>query len=254
MTARAELDLASYDRLFPAQDFLPQGSLGNLIALPLQGGCARRGTTVFLDPGRLAPWPDQWAFLSSLPRLEPEAVEGLIASLRPIQAGPGMVTLEAGSLNGGRPAAPEMVRAELGAMLAVERFGLPPALVAALKHLASLHNPTFYEKERLRLSTWNTPRFIRCYHETLERLVLPRGLLGDVERLLGQAGSRLEVSDQRPSPEPVAFQLTSRLTAQQLAAVDDLAGNEHGRWWRHRGLARRSWRARSSGTIASPRW
>jgi hypothetical protein len=39
MTARAELDLASYDRFFPAQDFLPKGSFGNLIALPLQGAC-----------------------------------------------------------------------------------------------------------------------------------------------------------------------------------------------------------------------
>jgi hypothetical protein len=37
MTVRAELDLTSYDRLFPAQDFMPRGSFGNLIALPLQG-------------------------------------------------------------------------------------------------------------------------------------------------------------------------------------------------------------------------
>ena len=39
MTIRAELDLASYDRLFPAQDFMPKGSFGNLIALPLNGEC-----------------------------------------------------------------------------------------------------------------------------------------------------------------------------------------------------------------------
>ena len=50
MTIRAELDLASYDRLFPAQDFMPKGSFGNLIALPLNGECRKRGTTVFLDP------------------------------------------------------------------------------------------------------------------------------------------------------------------------------------------------------------
>ncbi|MDO8485407.1 MAG: hypothetical protein Q7S35_10765 [Candidatus Limnocylindrales bacterium] len=36
MTIRAELDLASYDRLFPTQDFMPKGSFGNLIALPLR--------------------------------------------------------------------------------------------------------------------------------------------------------------------------------------------------------------------------
>ena len=43
MTIRAELDLASYDRLFPAQDFMPKGSFGNLIALPLNGECRKRG-------------------------------------------------------------------------------------------------------------------------------------------------------------------------------------------------------------------
>jgi hypothetical protein len=53
MTVRAELDLVSYDRLFPAQDFMPKGSFGNLIALPLHGGCRKRGTTVFLDPTSL---------------------------------------------------------------------------------------------------------------------------------------------------------------------------------------------------------
>ena len=37
MAARAELDLSSYDRLFPSQDFMPNGSFGNLIALPLHG-------------------------------------------------------------------------------------------------------------------------------------------------------------------------------------------------------------------------
>ncbi len=40
MTTRAELDLTSYDRFFPSQDFLPKAGFGNLIALPLQGDCA----------------------------------------------------------------------------------------------------------------------------------------------------------------------------------------------------------------------
>ena len=69
MTIRAELDLASYDRLFPAQDFMPKGSFGNLIALPLQGQCRRKGTTVFLDDA-LGPFDDQWASLSSLQRVD----------------------------------------------------------------------------------------------------------------------------------------------------------------------------------------
>ena len=59
MTVRAELDLSSYDRLFPAQDFLPRQGFANLIGLPLQGECRRRGTTVFLDPENLEPYRDQ---------------------------------------------------------------------------------------------------------------------------------------------------------------------------------------------------
>jgi hypothetical protein len=78
MTCRAELDLASYDRFFPSQDFLPRAGFGNLIALPLQGDCARKGTTVFLDPTTLEPWPDQWAFLSSVARVTAEGARRLL--------------------------------------------------------------------------------------------------------------------------------------------------------------------------------
>ena len=74
MTTRAELDLASYDRFFPSQDFMPKGSFGNLIALPLHGECVSRGTTVFLDPTSMEPWTDQWALLSSVSRMSCDAV------------------------------------------------------------------------------------------------------------------------------------------------------------------------------------
>ena len=35
--------LASFDRLFPNQDVLPEGGFGNLIALPLQKGPGKKG-------------------------------------------------------------------------------------------------------------------------------------------------------------------------------------------------------------------
>jgi hypothetical protein len=47
MTVRAEIDLASYDRLFPSQDFLPRQGFGNLIALPLEGQRRKEAKTVF---------------------------------------------------------------------------------------------------------------------------------------------------------------------------------------------------------------
>ena len=88
MTARAELDLSSYDRFFPSQDFMPTGSFGNLIALPLHGERLKHGATAFLDPTTMEPWPDQWAFLSSVARLARDAAAALAESLRPVDAGP----------------------------------------------------------------------------------------------------------------------------------------------------------------------
>jgi hypothetical protein len=147
MTARAELDLSSYDRFFPSQDFLPKAGFGNLIALPLHGECVQRGTTVFLDPTTLEPWPDQWAFMSSVAKMAPDAVTALAESLRPATAGPTSSLADLSAAAG--PPPPPVVRARLGAMLSIERAGLPPAVVAALKHLGSIANPEFYEKQRI---------------------------------------------------------------------------------------------------------
>ena len=87
MLRRAEMDLASYDRFFPNQDFMPKGGFGNLIALPLQRNARALGNTEFLD-GDLKPWPDQWAFLSRVERLSPTQLEGLIDLLPPLAVGP----------------------------------------------------------------------------------------------------------------------------------------------------------------------
>jgi superfamily II DNA or RNA helicase len=226
MTARAELDLSSYDRFFPSQDFLPKAGFGNLIALPLHGECVERGTTMFLNPATMEPWPDQWAFLSSVARMTPEAVSALAESLRPAAAGPALSLADVAASGG--PPPPPVVRARLGAMLSVERAGLPPAVVAALKHLGSIANPEFYEKQRMRFSTWNTPRFISAYGEDLEWLQLPRGLTEQVEQLLVSLGSQLDTVDDRPDAGTIAVASTGTLRPQQVTAVADLTRHELG--------------------------
>jgi hypothetical protein len=65
-----QLKLTSYDRLFPSQDTLPKGGFGNLIALPLQKLPRELGRSVFVDDA-LQPFPNQWAFLTSVRPMEP---------------------------------------------------------------------------------------------------------------------------------------------------------------------------------------
>ena len=226
MELRAEIDLASYDRLFPSQDFMPNGSFGNLIALPLRRTARRQGNTVFLDPSTLLPFEDQWAFLAGVPRMSPQAVAAIAESMGPIVLGPGSrMSTTRGRVS--RPP-PERVRARFGGMVSVERIGLPPSMIAALKHCASLHNPKFHELEALRKSTHATPRFVRCYREELDLLHLPRGLLPDVERIVADAGSRLELVDVRPRPEHSPLVFRGVLSEIQQKAFDALAAQEIG--------------------------
>jgi superfamily II DNA or RNA helicase len=226
ISRRAELDLASYDRLFPNQDFLPAKGFGNLIALPLQGRCRAGGTSVFLDPATLEHWPDQWAFLSSLERVSREQLERLLAEHEDVAFG-------AEALSARRPARrderlPEEIRCTIGADIAIARADLPPSLLAGLKDLASLHNPLFYERQRLRLSTHQTPRLIRCYEEDITHLHLPRGLLAQIGDAVAKAGSRLVVDDHRPVHPPLPLEFHGKLTPPQQGAVASmLAQDEH---------------------------
>ena len=69
MEQRHNLKFSSYDRLFPNQDTMPKGGFGNLIALPLQREARNSGNSMFIDE-HCVPYDDQWAFLSSLRRLD----------------------------------------------------------------------------------------------------------------------------------------------------------------------------------------
>ncbi len=77
MERRPDIGLDSYDRFFPNQDTLPQGGFGNLIALPLQKQSRELGNSVFLDEQCL-PYPDQWAFLSSVRKIERSTAEEIV--------------------------------------------------------------------------------------------------------------------------------------------------------------------------------
>jgi superfamily II DNA or RNA helicase len=226
---RGRMDLSSYDRLFPSQDVLPMGGVGNLIAAPLQGRCQRRGATVFLDTSTLEPDDDQWAHLSSLGRLSPREVSRLAQRLGSVTVGVAVKRLGQPTSTRTVPQAPPIVRAKLGSGVTVAGEDLTPALAATLKHAASMANPLFYERQRRRASTWNVPRFLRSYDETLdEGLVLPRGLLDTLTNLIEQLGSRLEITDERACGQPQMLTFSASLTDDQEAALRALSAHDLG--------------------------
>jgi hypothetical protein len=81
----------------------------------------------------------------------------------------------------------------------------------------------------MRAATWNIPRFLHSYDETLDGgLILPRRMLDIVTSLAAQAGSRLDVTDERTPGTQQELTFTAPLTSAQRAAVTDLARHDLG--------------------------
>lgn len=229
VVVRAEMDLASYDRFLPNQDFLPKGGFGNLIALPLQKKCRVLGNTEFLNPQdlELLSYPDQWAFLSQIRRLTLAQLEALLEKIPPVTVGPGSTGPVSPGIRERYPA-PKQIRSTLGATLSIEKSGIPPWLLSQIKQLALLHNPQFYERQKLRLSTWRIPRFIKCYEEDASHIHLPRGTWEDLREIAKVAGSELFLTDVRVVPEKLFLEFSGSLTPQQERAIQAVLRHDMG--------------------------
>jgi superfamily II DNA or RNA helicase len=227
MALRGQMSLASYDRLFPSQDVLPSGGVGNLIAVPLYGKARKSGATVFLDLATLEPHEDQWAYLSTLGRMTPREVRRAADRAGQVNVGVAVDRIGVPGSTKTHPPAPAVIHARLGAGIRLEQTELTPALLASFKHAASMPNPLFYERQRRRISTWGVPRFLQSFDETLDGgLILPRGLRDTVNSLADQAGSRLEVTDDRAQGTGQEFTFTATLTAEQQEAADELVQHD----------------------------
>lgn len=226
---RGSMHLSSYDRLFPSQDVHTGRGMGNLIAAPLNGKRRQHGTTLFLDPATLEPFDDQWAYLSSVARLSQRDVAALLRTLPDPQFGHRVRRLQLPTSSKIVPRPAAIIRAAFASRLTLTANDLGPAMIAAVKHAASIRNPEFDARQRARRSTWDTPRFLYSYDETVEGdLVLPRGLYGLLTDLVESAGSTLHIDDKRANGENHEFICSTELGSEQADAVRRLIVEDTG--------------------------
>ena len=237
MSRGAALNVASYDRLFPSQDVLPNGGFGNLIALPLQREARQLGNTEFLDEA-LEPHRDEWSFLASVPKIAPDRLAELIAesgagrelAVRTATERPELPWRPSRTLADrlrGTPM-PDKVGASLAERLYIDRTGFPLALVDAIRRLATFPNPMFMELQAMRISVARTPRVIACFEELGLHLSLPRGCLDDLRALLADFDVAIDLDDERVDGEPLVVEFAGNLNASQRQAADAMVAHETG--------------------------
>jgi superfamily II DNA or RNA helicase len=224
-----QLELSSYDRLFPNQDTMPKGGFGSLIALPLQKKPRENGFTVFVDSD-LRPHPDQWAFLASIQPMSPHDIEPTIVratgGVHPLDvtfiddedlATPWKRTSPPPAKIPG--AMPESLTVTLANFVYFEKGELPQPLANRLIRLAAFQNPEFYRAQAMRLSVWDKPRVIGCAENYPRHIALPRGCLDAAQDLLRENSIRCDLRDERNAGEPIDARFLGTLRADQEAAI-----------------------------------
>ena len=228
--------MESYDRLFPSQDTMPRGGFGNLIALPLQGEPRKLGNSVFVDESFVS-YTDQWDYLASQKRLSPQDVQviadravrkGQVIGLKlPSDHDEAQAPWErspSGRLSEQRMKGklPKKITAVLAQRIFIETKGIPSALLNRIKRLAAFQNPEFYKKQKMRLSTHNTPRVIACFEDLPGHVALPRGCRDVLQSLMDEYGIKLHLDDKRQVGTPTTFTFHGTLTDIQQQTVDEL--------------------------------
>lgn len=215
------LNMDSYDRMFPNQDYLPEGGFGNLIALPLQKKARELNNSVFTDE-QFHPYPDQWAYLSFIHKISLQEINILIAKSKtniiPIKKLPKTK----------RITPQQKVKMIISNQIYISKSGLPKYLYHKFIHLASFSNPEFYIAQASRRSTYNIPRFINCGVNFPNNFSIPTGLLSEVLDILNDNKIPYIIDDRRKLGKVIYSEFTGNIYEKQLEALDVILKNDMG--------------------------
>ena len=236
MAHRHELSFSSYDRLFPSQDTVPKGGFGNLIALPFQGQAQKDGNSLFVDDS-FVPYPDQWAFLSSLPKITSDQLEACLQKLCcngdmgeladaaekqvPWQHKQTRQKLTRGDF-------PLQAKLAVSNLIYIEKKGFSQKALNVLKRIAAFPNPEFRSKQAMRMSVYGIPRVLDCGYEDDSYIGLPRGCMEVLLDMLDQYEVPAVLEDHRTYGHTIDVEFNGTLRAEQEPAAQALLAEEMG--------------------------
>ena len=222
-----------YDRMYPSQDVA--SSIGNLIALPLQGRALKDGNSAFVDSNWNA-YPDQWNALLSKPKLSEEFLENKIREW--------IFTaddLEASSDEENREKpwdrmknfAKSDVDGKMDITLSngiyVDSTNLKPAMQNKIRRMAAFSNPVFYKNRAIGTSNYDTSRWIYLGKDHLGGYIqIPRGLQDELIANIDKAGIEYTIDDERQQGRNINVEFNGELRPEQNKALKELTKHDNG--------------------------
>ena len=238
------LSLKSYDRVFPSQDSVVDGGLGNLILMPLALGAAKRKEnpgTVFVN-NSFEMYPDQIAFLSSLPRYTLSDVDAFLYStensvfcssgyLADFMAD-GVDVLWQSRLPklGKGDCISDPLPVFLSSGLSIPKSALSAKMQDALKRLACFPNPEYFRAQRRNqgYAPFGIDSFVSAYVESDTVLQIPRGLSEMLFSYLDNNRISYTVIDKRTQATGIEVSFLGILRDEQTEALETLKAKDCG--------------------------
>ena len=226
-----------YDRMLPMQDHLPNGGIGNLIALPLQGQALKEGNSAFVDENWNA-YPDQWKVLLSKPKLTKEFIEEKIKEWKLSTAYEAVSLNEITLKDGEKPwdKTKHFLKEDVDGIMKIiltdgvyiNTANLGVRIQNRIRELAAFSNPEFYKNQAMGLSNFANARYIYLGKDENDYIKIPRGLLENVIEQCERVGIEYCIEDNRCSGREINVSFDGQLKESQIPAVEALTENDNG--------------------------
>ncbi len=224
-----------YDRMYPSQDVT--SSLGNLIALPLQGQALKNGNSAFVDQNWNA-YPDQWdILLNRTVKLSIEDIENLMIKWKDeISETVGISSRK----NVDRPKPWKKnqkfnksdVVGKMHIVLAdgvyVDTLNLMPRIQNQIRSLAAFDNPVFYKNKRLGYSNYYNFSAVYMGKDIDGYIRIPRGLRELLLSNCKDANIEYDILDHREKGRPIRVLFNGDLRTEQDLAADKMLQHDQG--------------------------
>lgn len=227
----------SYDRMLPAQDHMPEGGLGNLIALPLQGQSLKKGNSAFIDEAWNA-YPNQWKILKETSKLSKTFIEekinewtvdGLLGALAEDMSGNvekienekskpwenKKQIFESSDVKG-------VLNITMTNQIYIDIENVKPRMQNQIRRLAAFSNPEFYKNQAMGFSTQGTARIISCSQDIDNYVCIPRGCEENLIERLTDANVIFKKEDCRQTGRSISVTFCGELYPEQQKAADKM--------------------------------
>lgn len=195
---------ASFDRLFPNQDYLSGKGLGNLIALPFYGRAMANANSCFIDAETAIAHTDQWSFLQTVKRVSIKKLDQVLADLSKEEIG----ARESSRLT-----------ITLNNMLRLNKEAIPSALIQFLKEELNFLNVEFHIRKNSGKNTFGTERYFQFIEDDGREISIPRGFTGKLLRFCKERSIDYTFNDQRKLHDSIKYTFYARLRDYQQSSV-----------------------------------